>query len=292
MKKPSLPCKYVLLLLTVVLLPMIGTAKNCLWKATKDQHTIYVQGSVHVLKAENYPLDPAIEQVYAESGTLVFEADLKEMTSPETQKMIMSKAVFEHGRTLKSELSPDVYALLAAELKETGMPEAAVQSFKPWFVSILILVPRMQAMGLNPELGLDQYFYRKATADGKKVVGLESLEFQFNLFDTLSDEDQDAFTRYFLKDLKQNLTMIPEILAAWKNGDIETLNGIFTEGFKEYPDMFDQFLTRRNRDWVRKLSQMPAAEKPVMVVVGAGHLGGETGLVALLEAEGFTLEQL
>lgn len=280
------------LLCAAVLLVISVQANSCLWKATSTNGTVYIQGSVHLLKSSDYPLDPAIEKAYAKSNVLIFETNLKDMTAPKTQQMIMEKAQLPTGRTLKEELDPDVYSQLSEELVKAGIPIAGVQQFKPWFVSILLMVSRMQVMDLDPNLGLDQYFFRKATDDGKNIVGLETIEFQFSLFDSLSDANQNAYTRYFLKDLEQMETMLPEIMTAWKNGDIKTIDNIFREGFKEYPGMYEKFLTDRNKLWVEEIAKMTRPDSIHMVVVGSAHLAGAQGLIELLKTRGYAVEQL
>ena len=194
-----------------LLLSVSAQSANCLWKATCAQGTLYLQGSVHLLTADDYPLDPAIEEAYAQSDTLVFETDMKAMLTPETQRLIMTKAMLPDQRTLENELDPEVYAILSGKLAEAGLPAAAVQKFKPWFATMTLMMLRIQAMGFDPTLGLDQYFHRKAIADGKTEVGLESVEFQINLFDALSEGNQNGYTKHALKELEQMETMLAEI---------------------------------------------------------------------------------
>ena len=292
MSKASTFVKYAKLLIAAWLIPATCFSESCLWKAVSSKHTLYLQGSIHLLKPENYPLAPAIEQAYAESETIFFEANLKEMQTRETQDLLLSKAMYPEGRTLKTELSPEIYAQLAAKLKEYKIAEATVLPFKPWFVSIMIMGAQFKKMGMNPELGLDQHFYTRAEKDRKAIGAFETVEFQFSLFESLSDENEDAYTRYFLKELDQNLAMLNDIISAWHKGEAGRLNTIFMDGFKEYPELYKRFVTQRNNAWIEKIIQMPASEKPVMIVVGVAHLTGKGGLIEQLKIKGYTIEQL
>ena len=283
--------RFIPIALSVLMLPAIGMAKNCLWKAESDRGTFYLQGSVHLLKAEDYPLDPAIEAAYAECETLVLETDMGRMLEAETQALLISKAILPGQRTLKDELDPDVYEALSKKLGEAGMTAAAIQKFKPWFASMTLMVLRMQAMGLDPNLGLDQYFHRKALADKKREVGLESVEFQINLFDALSEGNQNGYIRHVLNELQQMETMLDTMLGAWKGGDLEKLDEITRQGFADYPDMYARFVTDRNKDWAEKLDKLANKEKPCMVVVGVAHLAGKEGLLELLKTRGYAIEQ-
>jgi uncharacterized protein YbaP (TraB family) len=284
--------RFFLPFLAALLLPWSLQAESCLWKAASDRGILYLQGSVHLLKEEDYPLDPAIEEAYANSEVLVFEADMKAMLAPETQQLIMSKAVLPDPRTLESELDPEVYALLSEKLAEAGLPVVAIRKFKPWFATMTLMLLRMQAMGLDPNLGLDQYFHRKAQADKKTQIGLESIEFQISLFDELSKGSQNGYTKHALLELEQMETMLDEMMTAWKTGDLDRLDEWTRASFEEYPDMYEKFVTARNRTWVEKLDQLVAKDKTCMVVVGTAHLAGSEGLLELLKQKGYTIEQL
>lgn len=278
---------------SIALLPALSIqAGSCLWKATSTNGTVYLQGSVHLLTDGDYPLDPAIEAAYAKSDTLVFETDLKAMLAPETQQLILARALLPDRRTLEGELDPDVYAILSGKLAEAGLPADAIQKFKPWFATMTLMMLRMQAMGFDPDLGLDQYFHRKAMADRKTEVGLEGIEFQINLFDALSEGNQNGYTMYALAELEQLETMLDDIMKAWKQGNIDQLGALTIESFKEYPGMYEKFVTDRNKIWVEKIDRLVSMNKNCMVVVGVAHLAGREGLFELLKAKGYVVEQL
>jgi uncharacterized protein YbaP (TraB family) len=217
---------------------------------------------------------------------------MKAMAAPETQQLIMSKAILPDQRTLEDELDPEVYATLSEKLAEVGLPAAAIRKFKPWFASMTLMLLRMQAMGLDPNLGLDQYFHRKAMADNKTEIGLESIEFQINLFDELSRGNQNGYTKHALRELEQMETMLDEMMTAWKNGDLKRLDETVRESFEEYPDMYEKFVADRNKTWVDKLDRLTDKDKTCMVVVGVAHLAGSEGLLELLRQKGYTIEQL
>jgi uncharacterized protein YbaP (TraB family) len=271
---------------------MSGKSHRHAWRASSDRGTFYIQGSVHLLKAKDYPLDPAIEEAYSKSATIVFETDMAAMMSMETQQLIMQRAILPGARKLEDELDPEVYAQLAAKLAEAGLPEAMVRKFKPWFATMTLMIMRMQAIGLDPNHGLDQYFHKKAAADGKPEVALETVEFQINLFDALSEGDQNGYTKHALKELHQIETLLDEMISAWKIGDLARLDTIVQESFADYPEMYGKFVTERNRAWAEKLDGMADKEKTCMVIVGTAHLGGKEGLLELMKARGFTLKQL
>ena len=268
------------------------SAKSCLWKVTSPTGTLYLQGSVHILKADNYPLPSSIEQAYVASEVLVLEVNMKEMASPETQQRIMSKAMLPGAKTLQQELDVDTYEKLSAACIQTGLPIAALEKFKPWFSTMTLSLLKLQQMGFESQHGLDTYFYGKATADGKKVIGLENIDFQIDLFDSLAESNPNDFVTRALADLDVIEKEIALLEKAWVTGDIDTLGTLMSKSFEGYPEFYKTFVLDRNDRWLKKLNDLLEKPKISMVVVGAGHLPGKGGLLELLEEKGYTLEQL
>ena len=277
------------------ILPVLPStyAANCLWKATDaDGGTLYLQGSVHVLKAENHPLAQAIETAYAESSKLVLEVDMAEMELPSTQQLLLGKGTLKQPATLKSELDTGTYAKLEKACTEAGLPMPMIQQFKPWFACMTLALVKMQGMGLSSQNGLDTYFFNKARTDGKPVVGLETVDYQINLFDNLANENPNDFVNRSLDDLDLFEHEIDRMLKAWENGNVAALEKLLSKSFDDYPGLYEKFITTRNLAWAEKLTGMLTEKQTAMVVIGAGHLPGEKGLINLLKQKGFTIEQL
>lgn len=267
-------------------------AKSCLWKVSSEKGILYVQGSVHVLKAESYPLARAIEQAYTESEVLVLEVDMQEMASPKTQQRILSKAMLPGTETLKQTLDANTYKKLGAACTQAGFPIAALEKSKPWFATISLTLVTLQNMGFNPENGLDTYFYNKAKADQKKVIGLESVDFQIDLFDRLAQSNPNDFVARALTDLDILQVEIVRLEKAWRTGDLDALGALMSKSFEGYPELYKTFVLARNERWLKKLNRLLETSKTHMVVVGAGHLPGKGGLLELLQNKGYKLEQL
>lgn len=247
------------LVLSILLLSSMAQAKSCLWKVSTKGGTLYLQGSVHVLRPENYPLAPAIEAAYAASKTLVLEVDMTEMTSPKTQQMILAKAMLPEGQSLEQALSPEVYAEATATFTKAGLPIAAMQRFKPWFAAMTLTLVRMQSMGFDSSLGLDTYFHNKATAEGKQEIGLESVEFQINLIDSLAEGNQNEFMKKTLKDLELMDGQLDELMTAWQKGNIEKLGKLINESFEECPGLYGSFIAARNKTGRKSCMPWPRA---------------------------------
>lgn len=267
-------------------------AKSTLWKVSSEKGTMYIQGSAHILKAENYPLAPEIEQAYSNAAALVLEVDMGEMMSPRTQQLILGKAMLKQPDTLRTLLSTETYSQLETAAADAGISLAALQQFKPWFATMTLTVVKMKKMGLDENLGLDRHFYTRAQQDGKNVIGLESIDFQIDLFNQLADENPDEFVSRALSEIDQMENELNRLLSAWETGDIQTLEGIINRCFLDYPKQYKTFITDRNKAWVRQLTRMLNSGETHMVVVGAGHLPGDEGVINLLKKQGFSVEQL
>lgn len=280
------------LALVAIMLATGTMAKNSLWKVTSETGTLYLQGSIHVLKAEHYPLAPAIEAAYAQSDVLVLEVDMAEFSLPSTQQRIMKKAMFPGTKTLKTELDEATYQKLMAACTQADLPPASLEKFKPWFASVSLTQVQLQKMGFDPQRGLDLYFYTQAKADEKKVIGLESIAFQIDLFDRLSKENPNDFIARMLANLDVLEAEMDAIGQAWETGNIDALGKLMVQSFEDYPTFHKIFLTDRNNRWVKTLDGLLKQPKIHMVVVGAGHLPGKGGLLERLEKKGYTIEQL
>jgi len=266
--------------------------KSTLWKVTSKTGTLYLQGSVHMLKAEDYPLDPAIEKAFAKSSTVFFEVDLGKMNQLATQKLLLQKALLQKDKTLEGSLDAKTFARLEKVCQKAGFPLKQMSSFKPWFVVVGLTIIEIQKLGFSPEKGLDNYFYKKALTAKKKIIPLETIAFQLNLFDNLSKQNPNDFVNYSLDDLKQLSTDMQIIRTAWKTGDVKKLEKLVNENINRYQDLKKTFLTDRNKRWKKALIKQLKTSETAIVIVGSAHLLGKEGLVELLRAQGYTIEQL
>ena len=268
--------------------------KHCLWRVSSQSCDVYLLGSIHLLKPEHYPLAGVIEDAFAGADAVVFELDLDTTETPEAQQVMLSAGMYKDGRTLKSVLDDGTYTRLATKLTELGMDmnTAQLQMFKPWTVMLMIAVIEMQRLGFQPELGVDRHFYDRAKAAGKEIIGLETFEEQIRLFDVLTEGQQDALILQMLDDMEVFDEEFDRILAAWRTGDAGQIEATLLKSFEVYPDIFDSFISERNRKWLERIEAFLGQDKTYLVVVGAGHLVGDVGLVKLLDEKGFDLEQL
>jgi uncharacterized protein YbaP (TraB family) len=265
---------------------------GCLWRIKTPANTVYLQGSVHFLKKENYPLPGPIEKAYADSQVLVLEIDLGVMEDPSSQQFILEKGLLPKGVTLKDKISAETYAFAKEQIETLGLPIEMFHSFKPWVTSLQLLGVKLDQMGFRQRFGVDFHFYTRAKREGKEIVGLETVEFQFGLFDSMSDSDQENMLRQTLEDMAKVEQEIDKMVQAWATGDLQSMDALLVEEFKKYPNLYQAVFVDRNRNWISSIESFLNTDKNYLIVVGAGHLAGKDGVLALLENKGHNVEKL
>ena len=267
-------------------------AKTFAWKATGRGGTIYLIGSIHVMSDSFYPLNPALDAAFEDADLLVEEVDLAEMLDPTAQMGILSRGMLPPNQSLDKVLSPATLALVQKAAGDLGAVGGPLMRFKPWMLAIALQGMELMKAGFDPELGLDKHFYDQAKAGGKAVQGLETAEYQISRFDTMTMEQQDRMLAQTLKELATETATVDKLGAAWKTGDIATVERIALTDLKSDPLMYQRLLVERNRNWMPKIEALFARRGRALVVVGAAHMVGPDGLLAMLRAKGYTVEQL
>ena len=158
--------------------------------------------------------------------------------------------------------------------------------FKPWMLAITLQGMELMKAGFDPALGLDQHFYDQAKESGKTVQGLETVEFQISRFDTMTMEQQDRMLAETLKELATETATVGKLGDAWKAGDVPAIERIALADLKSDPAMYQRLLVERNRNWMPKIEALFARKGRALVVVGAAHLVGPDGLIAMLQGKG------
>jgi uncharacterized protein len=266
-------------------------AKTFAWKATGKGGVVYLVGSVHLLSKDFYPLNPAIDAAYKDADLLVEEVDMAEMLDPSAQLGFLSRGMLPSSTPLDTVVSASTYALVTKRASDLGLPVEPFKLLKPWLVALMLVQVEWQKAGFDPELGLDKHFYDQAKADGKRTEGLETAEYQISRLDGMSMEQQEHLLSESLKDLDAERANMTRLVDAWRAGDAPGVERIVLSELKQEPLLYQRLLVERNRNWIPKIEALFARPRPALVVVGAAHLVGPDGLIALLKAKGYTVEQ-
>jgi hypothetical protein len=268
-----------------------ATGKSFLWKVHAGTKVLYLAGSVHALGADAYPLNPAYESAFAAAGTLVEEINLAEAEQLAAAPMLLAKGLYTDGRTFESAVDKETATLVTSRLKDTGIPPEMIRQMKPWMVMLMITAFEAQRAGLDAALGLDKYFFDKAKAAGKTLLALETVESQIDRFDRMPESLQEQMLRSTLTELEAQRTSVAEMIGAWRRGDRAALERIALSSFEGYRGAYTSLIVERNNNWVPQIEACFARPQPCFVVVGAAHLVGPDGLLALLQKKGYRIEQ-
>jgi uncharacterized protein len=269
-----------------------GAGRNFLWKATKGGATMYLVGSVHLLAKDYYPLNPALETAFKDSDRLVEEVDLGEMMATENQLNMLMEGMLPSGQTLETVVSKSTFDLVSKRLTALGMPVEPLKRMKPWLLAITLLGMEWQKAGFEAELGLDKHFYDLARSANKPVEGLETTQFQISQFDAMSNEEQERLLSETIKELDTQQAEVTRLADAWKAGDVATVERIVLQDLKSEQRLYQRMLVDRNKNWLPKIEAIAAKGGRPFIVVGAAHLVGSDGLIAMLRARGYAVEQL
>jgi uncharacterized protein YbaP (TraB family) len=264
---------------------------NCLWSTETGKNTIYLLGSLHLLRGDSFPLSKEIEEAYSDCTKVVFETNPGSVNDPAFQAQMMAHGLYAEGQTLKRNVSQQTYRLLEKKVHAVGLPVAQFDRFKPWVCALILTSMEFQRLGLDPRHGIDAHFFERAKRDGKEIVALESAEYQLGLFTKMGKTEQESFLRQTLKDLELIETMASEMVDAWRTGDGDKLSSIIRANFEEHPDMYKRFITQRNAKWASQIETLMGQDDTVLVIVGAGHLVGAESIVELLRKRGHTVVQ-
>jgi uncharacterized protein len=268
--------------------------KSFLWEIQTDHGNSYLLGSVHLLKEEHYPLKKVIEDAFAQSDVLVLEVDLSGEKLIQAGMIMLQKGMYQGEETLKDNLSEKTYQLVKEKLKEMDMDIDGFKKTKPWMMALTVLEKKLTQLGFNPTFGIDLYFLKKA--EGKKeILGLETIEFQINLFDSFSKEESEKFLLSTILEADQIEKEMDKMIDAWLKGDAEALEKTMTENIKEYPELmafYKKINDDRNVHMVEKIVSLLQTGKKYFIVAGAAHMVGKHGLVQLLKDKGYQLSQL
>ena len=288
------------LIAALLLATVAGTAhaeppKPLLWKVSDADNSIYLLGSFHLLKDSDYPLADSTYAALADAEQVVFELSPQEMNDPALGQKMGAVARRTDGQSLQQSLPEATWNALAAYSAKRSLPIANFQPYEAWFVSLLVSVTEMQRLGLDPEKGLDKHFAQRALAAGKPVRGLETGDQQIALFDGMDPKEQLQALQDTLSEVAELETEIDSMHALWRAGDGDALFKATGADMKaQYPALYQRINVERNQAWLPRLAAMldDSDSDDTLVVVGALHLLGDDGVVALLKAKGYTVERL
>ncbi len=247
---------------------------------------LFLCGTIHVLRQSDYPLATGYEFAYQNAQRLLFELPPGASEAPEFNRRLMELGSYPKTTTLPSEVGPKVWAQVEAWARSRNKSTSSFHSLKPWLASLIITSEEFQRLGASNAMGVDQHYEQRSAKDGKPGQGLETVELQLQLFSGLDRNHQILMLEQTLEEARTMEAEYGELVSAWKKGDLEVLHNLINREAEKHPELMEIFINRRNRAWVPPLMELLKKGEKVMVLVGAGHLGGPDGLLSLLRKQG------
>ncbi|PKH72229.1 hypothetical protein CXF96_11490 [Stenotrophomonas sp. Betaine-02u-21] len=266
-----------------------------LWKVTgAGDARVYLLGSFHLLRPEDYPLAAEAENAFDAAQRVVFELSAQDMESPELAGRMVQAAMRTDGSELRRDLGDATWARLQEYATKNPLPLAQMQGLKPWFVGLSISIAQMQKMGLDPALGLDKHFMDRAAKAGKPILGLETINTQIGVLAGMSIAEQRQMVEEALEQSDKGDAEIRALHDAWRRGDdVLMWNRMAVDMKRQYPQLYQRINSDRNDAWLPKLEpHLQAGQGGTLVVVGALHLLGSDGVVEKLKAKGYKVERV
>ncbi len=267
-------------------------AASPVWAVRGAHNTVYLAGSIHLLRATDAALPSALASAYADSARLVMEIDLGALDAQEMAHTLLTHGALPEGTTLRGALGAARYQRVRAAAATLGLPVTALEHETPWMVGLQLTELEYLHLGFDPAQGVEQQLLQRALADHKPTAGLEQLADELAVFDTLSAREQARFLDMVVADLADADSDTEAVLRAWRSGDAVQLAALLAREYRSFPTLYQALVTGRNRRWLPEIEQLLAHEENCLVVVGALHLVGAGGLLQLLRSDGHPARQL
>ncbi|MEM9888517.1 MAG: TraB/GumN family protein [Bacteroidota bacterium] len=267
------------------------TKNALLWKVSGNNLNApsYVFGTIHMIGKEDYFFTPAMQSAFDSSQAVIFEIKVDDMMNPTTLMSMMDKIMMNGGKSLSDLLTEEEYKLVNAHFEKMGLPLMMLERMKPMFLSAFAS-GGVSPTGFNSGdiMSYELELMKQAEKSKKPIEGLETMDFQFSLFDSIPYEAQAKMLVDAIKMGDQGGDQFKEMVELYKRQNIEAMQSMAIEDESGLGDYEALLLTQRNENWIPKMKEM-MTKATTFFAVGAGHLGGEKGVIQLLEKEGYVL---
>jgi uncharacterized protein YbaP (TraB family) len=266
-------------------------AEPALWAIKDKDSTIYLFGTVHVLKPTTQWRSPRIAKAFQDADDVVMEIEQPEDAA--TTRALMLKYGVDPAAPLSTKLKPESYAKLQAAAQGMGFPPQALEPMRPWLAALTVSLTPLLRAGYDPESGVEKLLSVQAKAAGKPISAFETMEQQVRFFADMTPAQETQLLESTLDEIDDGPAKIDALVTAWAAGDqAELKRQMVDEMQSEYPDIYKLLLVDRNRDWANQLKTKLAGSGVSFVAVGAGHLAGPDSLQAQLKALGIEAKQV
>lgn len=271
-----------------------------LYQVSDVDSSLYILGSIHQLRPEDSKLPAVVQQIADRSSRIYFELSPEELadSSHRLPELLQTMGFTHDGSRLTDLLSAEDGALLRTRMQSTGIPEAQWQHMRPWLAALMLELDTLKALRLESQNGVDLQLARKGKESPREQVGLETLRDQLSV---LADTAEHAQLANLVESLRRpalskaaDANDAEVILQAWLRGDVRALIRVERKMKRQFPRQHATLIVERNRRWLPQLESDLRARRSghAMVVVGALHVIGPSGIVRLLQQRGYRVRRV
>lgn len=266
-------------------------AEPALWAIKDKDSTIYLFGTIHVLKPDTKWRSAKIDQAFNSSADLTLE--IVGADDPAVMQPLVLKYGLDPAKPLSSKIGPEAFKHASELAQGGGVPPQALESMRPWLAAISLSMAPVIKAGYDPRSGVEQVLVKAAAESGKTKKALETPEQQIRFFADLPPKTEADFLRATLDDVDEGVAKIDKMVAAWAAGDVAELEREFVTEMKgDYPELYELLLVKRNQDWANQLKTKLAGSGVSFVAVGSGHLVGPDSVQAQLAKLGIKAQRV
>ena len=269
-----------------------GPGAPAMWRVADEDTTLYLFGTVHLLKPETEWRTAEFDAAFAEADTLVTEVDTH---TPEglaaIQTIIAQRGSLSEGQTLTGLLDEDDEAVVAEALGSVGIPIAQMDTLQPWLAGLTLSVLQIQKSGYSPDSGVETILTAQASEAGKRFGYLETAEQQMGALAGGTLEDQIEGLVFTAETLDLGAELLGTLVDEWADGDVAGLSAIVADPISiGGADAYQRLLVDRNANWVPQIKAMLDEPGTRLIAVGAAHLAGPDSVVDMLRDQGVKVE--
>jgi len=252
------------------------------WRVTSEGRTMFLAGSVHILREADFPLPQQFDLAFDQSDVIVFETDTSQMADPEIVEYVMTQVLLPGNKTLRSVLDEETFLALMAVCQEYGLSVFDVVRMRPSVITNILSVMQIQKMGFV-EQGVDEFYMERTRQDRyKQIAFLESVEEQINILISMGEGYENEYVQYFLREMENTEAQLDILVSEWRRGADTNIRESLAEMKEEWPHIYQSLILDRHEAWLPQLDDFLASDQIHFVIVGNAHLFGPDGLIQML----------
>jgi uncharacterized protein YbaP (TraB family) len=263
-----------------------------LWQIDGASNSIFLLGSIHMLREKDHPIPSAIYDAYSQAEALIMEIDMDDIDPVADQALATELGLIQDGRSLPDLMGPELYAEAESLAETLQIPLRLLDKSEPWYAAINVEMMMLMRIGFNPTHGIEFHLTEIARRDNKEIFGLETTRQQLEILDRLSLPSQRDLLIQTLSDSAELSEVMDDMVDAWRYGDIEFLEKNLLADMQEFDELHQAIVVNRNRNWVVRIEELLREKDNYLIIVGALHLVGDQGVPNLLSQRGFDVIQL